>query len=327
MSYIDRDPREIRQLPEPNYKALTLNSRPGDPAEKLTAQARDALNKLKMLERLLGGEARAANEECHDQRDENYAREKRIADLKRGSPSRESLSIAAAEEEKLALGKKRLAALEEQRRQCQEKVAPLRLLLRNIDENLARSTGPFTSAPPVTQKLLSGETPMAAVLRYRKIADEARLALQDALDAPIPSDQAKLINRERIETLASAGRPNVLTTLEGRKPARFAMRVARPGELHDEIDVQATLAWLFKDELVAAIERAIDEDADDASALTDKDRAARIAQAKADILAAERLEEMAIRLAAEGGAFISRRPDADYRAVLGLADSCPEPRA
>ena len=61
--------------------------------------------------------------------------------------------------------------------------------------------------------------------------------------------------------------------------------------------------------------------ADDASALTDKQRAEQLAVISRDKLALEREEEALNRAAAAQGLDIARRADADPRAVFSIADT------
>lgn len=341
MTYIDRDPRNIRELPEPNYKTLALNYR-SDPAERLPQTARRKLAALESLLRDQEALQRVVSDEFQEMREQAYASERRIRDLERaGTQTTQTSAILVAERTSLADLKKKLARHEEERRKRAEGVAPLRLQVLSLNEYVRAIPLGVTlaAAQPASLKLEKTEMAMDAVLRFRKVVEEARGALHDALDAPITASAAKLISRRHFESRAQAGRPNVLATLEARRPPQFAMRMGKPlhvrddsgsiltGVADDQIDVESTLCWLFKDQIIAAVERAIDEDSDDASALSDEERAARIAKAKADILKAERLEEAAIEFAAESGLVIPRRPDADPRAVLGLADSCPEPRS
>ncbi|PPC98689.1 MAG: hypothetical protein CTY36_10655 [Methylocystis sp.] len=340
MTFIDRDPRNIRELPEPNFKAIVAHGRP-DPADRLPGNSRKKKAEIESLLRDQDALLRVVSDEFQETREQVYAGDRRVRDLERAATQTTQLAaLLAAQRAALAELKKKLATQEEERRKRAEKVAPLRVLVQILNDYVVAIPPGVTlaAAPPVALKLEKTETAMDVVLRSRRVAEEARAAHQEAINALITNGAAKALVRRHIEGRAEAGRPNVMTTLEARRPPQFAMRMGRPlhvrddsggvltGAADDQIDVEATLAWLFKDQLIAAMERAIDEDCDDASALTDEERARRIKQAKADILAAERLEEAAIERAAESGLIIPRRPDADPRAVFGLADSCPEPR-
>lgn len=239
-----------------------------------------------------------------------------------------------------------LAALKEEARQLSaehgrrtEAMTALAELLRNLENYVAAlPQSGITAAPAIQPKTLKSETPADAVARLRAAVDEADGALFDAVNAPIKSDAAKAIARAHIEQLAQRGRPNVLVTLEGRRPPAFAttqgpMVVVRDGggnistgESQDAFDAEAAFCWLHRDALIKRLEEAIDEDCDDGDALDDSTRAKRIAAAKASRLVAEREEEFFVMAAAQTGVTIQRRPDADPRAILQLSDGAPAPR-
>ena len=65
--------------------------------------------------------------------------------------------------------------------------------------------------------------------------------------------------------------------------------------------------------------------ADDQNALTAEQRAEQIGEIDRDRLAIQREEEHWVGKAIEDGMTMLRRPDADPRAVLGLADDMPAP--
>ena len=69
----------------------------------------------------------------------------------------------------------------------------------------------------------------------------------------------------------------------------------------------------------------IDAIADDANALTEQARTEQIGEIDRDRLAVQREEEHWVGKAIDGGMTMLRRPDADPRAVLGLADDMPAP--
>jgi hypothetical protein len=93
--------------------------------------------------------------------------------------------------------------------------------------------------------------------------------------------------------------------------------------VHTAVDVLALFCWLHRDALVAALEREIDELADDSAALTDEERATRESELLADLLRAERLEELLVVAAENEGREVMRRPNADPRAVLNLSSALP----
>ena len=83
------------------------------------------------------------------------------------------------------------------------------------------------------------------------------------------------------------------------------------------------LFWLHRETLTERIEAEIDALADDANALTAEQRTEQVGEIDRDRLAIQREEEHWVSKAIEDGANMLRRPDADPRAVLGLADDMP----
>ncbi len=66
------------------------------------------------------------------------------------------------------------------------------------------------------------------------------------------------------------------------------------------------------------LEAAIEEESDDSAALTDEQRAEKIAQIDGDLLAVERQEAEAVWLAQRQGLGVEHRPDISTLALLGL---------
>ena len=180
-------------------------------------------------------------------------------------------------------------------------------------------------------KLKKGETAADAVARLRGEIDELRADLHAARTAPIPPAEAKAAARRQIEALTARGKP------DARHLAEAALDISWPtvgaggyltvpstgahvGGTVDAPDGIGVLAWLFKDQMIAAVEAEIDEINDGIGALGAEERRTREGEILAALLDAERAEEGIIE---QGAGAISRRPDADPRAVLGLADDLP----
>ncbi|WP_407186706.1 hypothetical protein [Bradyrhizobium centrosematis] len=81
----------------------------------------------------------------------------------------------------------------------------------------------------------------------------------------------------------------------------------------------AALSWLDPTAFEKRLHEEIDNLPQPALAMSADDRAAKLLQLEAELLAREREEEALIELAEEQGAAIARRLDADPRAVLGIA--------
>ena len=168
----------------------------------------------------------------------------------------------------------------------------------------------------------------AAIEQQRTMIADTQDRIRVAHDAPVPVAAAKAALAKQLDALAAAGRPNVgkLIAVAGGLEWGAKIRVDRIAPMNaarrDTMpDPSALIAWLFRDALGAALEAELDDLAEEteAAALTDEDRAAEIARLEAELYLLEiREEQMIVRLERAGGE-IARRPDANPRAVLGLA--------
>lgn len=178
-------------------------------------------------------------------------------------------------------------------------------------------------------ELRKGEDVFSALERCRRRLREIEAEMEKVKAAPNPSSVSKLRMRTEIDALAEAGRPSVFHLVESGSPIRWATRdvdINSPDPLFASAavsDANALMAWLFRDQLKAALDTEIDEFSDDAAALTDVARRERLATFTRDRLVTEREEEFWVEAAISKGSSIIRRPDADPRAVLGLADELP----
>jgi hypothetical protein len=89
------------------------------------------------------------------------------------------------------------------------------------------------------------------------------------------------------------------------------------------VDAVALFFWLNRDLILEKMLAEAAEVADDAEALTQEERSRRQQEIAAQKLLAERSEEAIIEAAERDQIVISRRANADPRAVLGLADHLP----
>jgi hypothetical protein len=162
----------------------------------------------------------------------------------------------------------------------------------------------------------------------RKIA-KLKADIHRAQSAPKPSGDVKRIAIAEIKALAERGRPDVFGAIEGGQKIKWPtvhadVTMFDPRNPVTVIvpDMLAIHAWQHEGDIIRRVETEIDNCADDAHAISDDDRASRIAELKYEVLGLERQEERLIELA---GGVITRRSDADVRAVLGLSDAMPEP--
>jgi hypothetical protein len=175
--------------------------------------------------------------------------------------------------------------------------------------------------------------PIEAVDRCRQRIAELDDALRRVSSAPWHAAQAKHRARAEIEKLAARGQPSILPLIQTpdravgwrERPIYDMMIAGRSVAIEGDPAAQPLLFWLHKDAIVAKLEAAIDEAADDDRALTVDERTKQLERIARDKLAAEREEEHAVEQANLAGAHVLRRPDADPRAVLGLGDDMPSP--
>lgn len=148
--------------------------------------------------------------------------------------------------------------------------------------------------------------------------------------APHPSGDVKQRARAQIMALAQRGACDAMGAVENAELIRFntVTTAASPDGFGNfvqgrEVPSLEMIAWLFRDQLIAAVEREIGELSDDKAALDDRQRAERLATIERDRLSVEREEVHFIRLASEQGLALPFRGDCDCRALLGLSDSLP----
>ena len=201
---------------------------------------------------------------------------------------------------------------------------PVRALLHLLEDYVASAARVEAFAGNVTRP--TGD-PRAAVEKARRRVEELRVEIARTEAAPVPSGVAKARAVAEIDALAARGAPDVLGLVEGAEGVRWPRTAAhgRGGATVAVVDTLGLAAFLHADALKAAVVAEIDRRADDEAALSDEQRATRLADLATAQLAMERQEEAAVEAAAAAGFTVERRPDADPRAVLGLADSAPAP--
>jgi hypothetical protein len=196
-------------------------------------------------------------------------------------------------------------------------------LVRALNEFVHRSRI-FVLAPKEVPTLRKGETLRIAIENRRRRLRELAADREAVSRAPLPSTTAKQVVRKQLEELAARGRPDVFGLIErGQGKLEWPMVPEMPTTTElprsMRVDTAALIAWALGPALVQAIEREIDEIADDERALSADQRRAKLNEIAADLLAVEREEESLIEMAEAEGLPIHRRSDADPRAVLGLA--------
>lgn len=222
----------------------------------------------------------------------------------------------------IAAAEKRLATVGDQRDRATERHSEIGSLVRNIVDHVlelppGRGFRDVVIEPPV---IPNNDLHGALEGRRRRL----RELLADAhrvRSAPRPSAAAKALVRAEVERLAEKGQPDVSGSIEVVGADEIASVIEWPRNPSTAaFDLHALLAWVCRDQLVAALDREVDQLADDAAALSDADRAEKLAEIAADMLACEMQEELVARMIEATGSSVRRRPDADPRAVLAVAE-------
>jgi hypothetical protein len=312
-----------------------------DIRHRLPASAVVKLDALHERGEILTAVARLPYEQMRDAttaRQENAARLKNLITPKAaggfgapvGHPERERREAAEAD---YAREIARLRPIIDARNARAQVAAQLLRRINDYIEQIPAAT-PITEHGPVHVDLKKQDIADAIEARRRRVR-ELRADLKQIDAAPIPSGKARELAAAQVVALAEKGAPDVLNIVEtGKGEIRwptirrevFYRGATNPEVLVlENIDTPALFAWVFRDTLIAAINREIGELADDANALTTPERERRTREVLADLLATEREEEHLITLAAERGTEIDRRSDADPRAALGLSGDLPAP--
>jgi hypothetical protein len=201
------------------------------------------------------------------------------------------------------------------------------LLVSKLEEHVRRHRlfGLAQHAEPIIRK---GETLQSVIGARRRRVGELKADLKQIELAPWPSKLTKARAREQLAELAKRGRPDVFALVERfdaiawpTLPPRTIFTADGKGSvvLPETLDASALMAWALGPALVAAVEREIDELSDDDKALTAEMRKQRAEEISAEILAVEREEEALVEMAEAQQLPITRRTDADPRAVLGVS--------
>lgn len=310
----------MRVIGKPFWQAEdVLDKLPGVTREKLVA-LRDAAESARAISKI-------SYERIKELGSKRAATRAQLEQLSANSRSRSDDPSIAEGQKLLEKIERDLAAQQTEYSARQERARPLGQLVRRCESYISEVSS-IELAPPTPLPKLAGPI-VAEVEKIRaRIADHKR-AIRVALNAPIPSAEAKRRAIEEIDQLAQRGEPDTLGLVEGARSIVWpsidipASLIAGPNgggvaEGRTETDTFGLFAWLHRDALVAKISALIERDADDGHALTDPQRAAIIKKSKTDMLADERIEEALITLGEQQGQMIVRREDCDVRAVLHL---------
>jgi hypothetical protein len=236
--------------------------------------------------------------------------------------------VAQRRLDKLTAETQRLRELREARSAAWQTVSRVQ---RDVEDWL-RSDRPsgttFADHDGEAPTLNKGETILDAVERLRRRGRELRADLHRVQSAPYPASFAKQRMREQVEILAQRGAPSVSQLVEHSDGKfEFPLEMLRsqihnvpnaPGAVAygEIVNPVAVVAWLFKDQMIAALDREIASEADDKTAISPDDRQRKEAVLLGDLLAVERDESFFVWMAMSQNMPVEFRADADPRAIL-----------
>lgn len=287
--------------------------------------------------------ARAAADRVADAKRDAIAAEREVMDLERADQRGEMVRNIHAPGENTVIIRdvRRLEATEQRRDNFTEvlhvAIARHKALVAKAEASgrlLARA-GSYLSgtigtelnvAPDIPLPLEDGEDLMAASTRTRaKLADlvEQRRAVKHG---PGTIAEAKAAMRRAVDKLRQA--PDVATLFAPEPFMRWpTWRLPEglgigSGYLPSKVDGAALLAFLFPDQLVAALDREIEAHAP-TDAMTQDRREQRLAEIDGEILWLGYDEQT---LVDASGSVLQPRPNADVRCVLWIASNSPPPK-
>ncbi|MDF1600363.1 hypothetical protein PZ895_11390 [Mesorhizobium sp. YIM 152430] len=201
---------------------------------------------------------------------------------------------------------------------------------------LDRSLQWLADARAARQRLKPAAAPAPKGKDFRQEVDRLRTeiaAVDDAwtatATAPRPTKAAIDVLHEEIDAVAARGAPRFDMRRRSGPPLAFAdqfyirLRQSNPDSgygLQAHGGGAEFLVWMMRDEIKARLGAMIDQ-ADVVGALTDEEQEQRFRELSARRLGLERLEEATIVAAEAEGMFITRRDDADPRAILEVAEA------
>lgn len=183
-------------------------------------------------------------------------------------------------------------------------------IINSCLEFLSEARSPLRAARTPEPKLPAGQNLADAVARVRDEIEQVAQERENLDRAPVPSKELAAQMLAGLDQIAAKGRPSVRRNLREGDPLQLDQHLVHPAI------ATAFLLFLFRDEVADRLVELIGPDAP--GALTDEERAKKIAATDAKLLELERREEALIVMATNVGQRIERRLDADPRAILEI---------
>lgn len=234
---------------------------------------------------------------------------RRASELSRARSTAPASELAPMDQE-LARLQGRLTDLQEQHRNLANLVA-------NIKHWLLGATGTYEMAKPSRATPEAKATPALAAQNVRAQIKALAAERVRVLQAALPLADIKKQASAYVADQRERGRPKI--TFDHARPFQARFDSSVEGAWTAKLDIGAALAWLDPGALEKRLREEIDKLPQPALAMSADDRAAKLLELEAELLARERDEEALIELAEEQGLALARRLDADPRAVLGIA--------
>ena len=308
-------------VPQPslNVGGGVIGKRP-DPLTRLTGEPHDRLDAMRSRRDEMQAYLWRLLDQKEELREEKLTAESNYQKLIR--PGQPQNADAGPE---IARRKKKVEELVDELNKLGKKIDDIsdrRKSLGRLTEDCERYVRAFTVKPLPTKT--KGRT--AALSEITESIAQLRADLHEVRSAPHPSSEARESIRRQIEDLAEQGAPDVSRLIDHGAsqsihwPSEVHARNGATGEIERVSPSLAVLAWLRKDELLAALDAEVDAMAEDESALTDQARADRMEKINAEILLLERSEAAAVWAAGDPAAL---REDLDPRAALAIDGPAP----
>jgi hypothetical protein len=160
----------------------------------------------------------------------------------------------------------------------------------------------------------------------RRRVRELKADLHRIASAPYPSAHARAKVRQEVEALAQIGQPALTNVIEHDGKIVWPSKIVqsevyteqRALAFTEQPDALALIAYLLKPQLIAALDREIDAEADDPASLSHTDREVRAAEVQADLVEVERVEAELVFEAWSKNLPVEHRSDVSPLALLGV---------
>jgi hypothetical protein len=181
----------------------------------------------------------------------------------------------------------------------------------------------YDGTPP---QLVKNETILDGIERLRLRGRELKANLHTIRSAPYPSAHVRAKIRAEVLAMAEAAAPVVSDVVEHDRSIVWPTRSVRAEILSERPTFAATevhdalglFAWLHKDALIAALDKLVTEESDDAAALSHVEREKREAEVLGDLLDIERQEATLIWQALDQRLPVEHRSDISPVALLAV---------